>query len=92
LYIYKLDGLHCTPAEVSITLYLYPEYIEQKPIEYHPRPEGAEFGLIFDTAEDFRKRFPDDIVWSNTNLANVQDGKKLFELCVGVFAEEMNKW
>jgi len=80
------EGHHCSPSELSIIMYLFPEYITKQRTKYRQMPERP----VFETAARFKELFPDGIVGSNPNLANREDGEKLFNLCVTAFTKEMD--
>ncbi len=75
-------GSHATPAEVSLTYFAYPEAVKDVAMS----PELAPRGPIYDAA-DYRRRFPDGRIGSNPALANVEDGKKLYETALEETAE-----
>ncbi|MFC1565043.1 creatininase family protein [candidate division KSB1 bacterium] len=82
------EGKHCSPSEISMTMYLYPEYVKKIKTEYKPIAERT----IFECPELFREKFPDGIVGADPNLANAEHGKELFEKCAASFISEMNYW
>lgn len=66
------EGSHATPSEVSLSWYAHPE--AQKRVELSPRV--APTGPIRD-AEDYRARFPDGRIGSDTSLASREAGERL---------------
>jgi len=92
-YIQKLfgdrEGHHSSPSEVSMTIFLYKQYVIEKNIEYKPVPEIKyhPYGM-----KDFKKFFPNGVMGSDVNLASEKHGKNIFEKCVESFIEEINNW
>lgn len=68
------EGKHATPSEISLTYYAYPQAVKQ----ITATPDIAPDGPIQD-AHDFRKRFPDGRIISNSNLATIDAGKLIYE-------------
>src|SRR5262249_40499509 len=61
-------GSHATPSELAVTFAAYPEHIKAAPME----PQIAPTGPIRD-ALDYRARFPDGRIGSDSSLAKPED-------------------
>ena len=73
-YFQKAEGHHATPAEISLSFYAYPDKI--KTAELHPRvAPDHDFRDCF----DFRAKFPDGRIGSDSSLASPGIGKEIFE-------------
>ena len=82
------NGDHASAAEISITHHLFPGRIERiGPLEVE-RP-AFHWPL---SPEKFRATFPDGRMMSDPSLADDVKGRKLFELCVMIFCEELVKF
>ncbi len=68
------EGLHATPSEISLTYYAYPDFVKNVKVSPDIAPDGP-----INDAFDYRERFPDGRIISNSNLASVEAGKKIFE-------------
>jgi len=79
------EGSHATPSEISITRYIYPD--TAKHVDLYPRI--APTGPIFD-ADDFRRRYPDGRIGSDSTLANPEAGEKLVHACVHAVIDEFH--
>ncbi|MCP4725369.1 MAG: creatininase family protein [bacterium] len=82
------EGKHCTPSEISLTMYLYPEYLKKTETAFNPLPERT----VFEDPVQFKAKFPDGIVGADPNLATAEHGKEIFEKCAESFISEMNYW
>ncbi len=82
------NGNHASAAEISITEHLFPGQVAAiEPCDI-ARPD-------FDwplSPESFRAAFPDGRMMSDPSLADAVKGRKLFELCVEVFSEELARF
>lgn len=81
------EGSHATPSEVAVTWHLYPETVQQKPMEPRIAPTGS-----FADAEDYRRNFPDGRIGSDPNLATVEHGKRIFDAAVADVARDYEAW
>ncbi|MDP3938416.1 MAG: creatininase family protein [Deltaproteobacteria bacterium] len=80
------NGRHATPSEISVTMHLAPGAVEPlgaPAVIEHPRHDWPL------SAEDFRKTFPDGRMESDPSLADAGAGKRLFDLCVKLVAEDL---
>jgi len=68
-------GSHATPSEIAITFSAYPDHIKSDSMI----PQVAPSGPIRD-ALDYRRRFPDGRIGSDSSLARAEDGDKLIAL------------
>jgi len=66
------EGSHATPSEVAVTQYAYPETIKRVPLDPPVAPTGRFYG-----PEDFRRRFPDGRIGSDSGLARPEHGERL---------------
>lgn len=71
------EGSHATPSEVSLTYFAYPEAVKSAPQE----PRLAPNGPIYDAA-DYRRRFPDGHIGSDSSLASIEAGERLYAAAV----------
>jgi len=79
------NGEHASAAEISITHHLFPGKLEAiDPVEI----ERPDYRWPM-SPEKFRATFPDGRMMSDPSLADAVKGRKLFELCVEVFSEEL---
>lgn len=80
----KSEGSHATPSEVAVTMAAYPDVI--KPFK-RPAPPPINDTIIhagdnyFDAA-DFRKRYPDGRVVSDSALATPEAGHRIIDAAV----------
>ncbi len=83
----EANGDHATAAEISITMHLHPGAVT--PCETLPihKPEH-EWPL---SPESFRAAFPDGRMYSDPSLAGEDKGKRIFDLCVRLYSEELAK-
>jgi len=68
-------GMHATPSEIAVTYAAYPEQVRQAEMT----PQIAAVGPILD-ALDYRARFPDGRIGSDSSLATMADGEKIIKL------------
>lgn len=86
----KSEGSHATPSEVALTMAAYPDAI--KPFS-RPAPPPLTDTIIhagdnyFDAA-DFRMRYPDGRVGSDSALATPEDGQRIIDAAVSGLAED----
>ena len=72
------EGSHATPSEVAVTWHLHPK-AEERRTALHPEvaPTGG-----FHGPEDFRRRYPDGRIGSNSALATAADGARILEAAI----------
>jgi creatinine amidohydrolase len=86
------EGFHGTPSEVAITMAAHPEAIKE--FELAPPPSHGHKDLLehagdnYYEAADYRRRFPDGRVISNSALATRKAGEELIGLAVGDLATD----
>ena len=73
----KSEGSHATPSEISLTWFAYPEAVKHVPLI----PKLAPTGPIYD-AMDYRQRFPDGRIGSDSALARIEHGERFFHASV----------
>ena len=76
------EGFHVTPSEVAITMAAHPASIrafDRPPPEQHGTDVMLHAGDNYYDAADYRARFPDGRVISDSALATREDGEKLIE-------------
>lgn len=71
------EGSHATPSEISLSYFAHPDAVKTAPME----PKIAPSGAIVD-ADDYRRRFPDGRIGSDSSLASVEHGRRLYEAAV----------
>ncbi|MCP4178526.1 MAG: creatininase family protein [bacterium] len=72
-YFEGAEGCHATPSEISVASYAYPDQIRN--IEMRPKIAPA-YGNIYD-AVDYRDRYSDGRIGSNSSLASKDIGEKI---------------
>lgn len=77
------EGSHATPSEISLTYYAYPEAVKSADMT----PKIAPTGPILD-ADDYRSRFPDGRIGSDSSLASIADGERLYQAAVADVVDE----
>jgi creatinine amidohydrolase len=86
------EGFHGTPSEIAITLAAHPEAIAEfklAPPPSHGRNDLLEHsGDNYYEAADYRRRFPDGRVISDSALATREAGEKLIALAVEDLAQD----
>ncbi len=70
-------GSHATPSEIAVTFAAYPDHVKSAPME----PQIAPNGPIRD-ALDYRARFPDGRIGSDSSLASVEKGEEIIAAAV----------
>lgn len=80
-------GSHATPSEIAVTFAAYPEHIKSAVME----PQIAPNGPIRD-ALDYRARFADGRIGSDSSLATVAFGEELIALSVAGLIEDVKKF
>jgi creatinine amidohydrolase len=90
------EGFHGTPSEVAITMAAHPASIrefELKPPESHGRNDLLEHaGDNYYEAADFRRRFPDGRVISDSARATRAAGEELLALAAADLAEDYGQF
>ena len=81
------EGSHATPSEISLTYFAYPEAVKSAPMS----PKIAPTGPILD-ADDYRKRFPDGRIGSDSSLASVEDGERIYEAAVADVVKDFEEF
>lgn len=86
------EGFHGTPSEVAITMAAHPESIREfalAPPASHGRNDMLEHaGDNYYEAADYRRRFPDGRVISDSAMATRKAGEELLDLAAGDLAED----
>jgi creatinine amidohydrolase len=77
------EGCHATPSEISLTQYAVPGSARRGELS----PQIAPLGPVLD-AEDFKRRFPDGRIGSDSTLANPAAGERLMEAAVNAVIAE----
>ena len=72
-YFDGIEGAHATPCEIAIAHYAYPEYIHDKKIIPLRAPE---LSYMFDS-NDYRKRYPDGRIGSDSRLTTKEIGEEI---------------
>ena len=80
-------GSHATPSEIAVTYAAYPDYVKSAPME----PQIAPNGPIRD-ALDYRHRFPDGRIGSDSSLATVADGEQIIAAAVKGLLDDVAKF
>ncbi|MEC4815042.1 MAG: creatininase family protein [Scytonema sp. PMC 1069.18] len=71
------EGSHATPSEVAVTQFVYPEAIKQATLSKEVGSGHRIYG-----ATDFRKKYPDGRMGSNSALATPEHGQQFYESAV----------
>jgi creatinine amidohydrolase len=82
------DGVHATASEVSLIQYAYPEAIRAMPPGSPPASKGGPAD-IYD-GYDYRRRFPDGRIGSNTDRSNPTDGGLIYRCAADELADLLN--
>jgi len=80
-------GSHATPSEIAVTFAAYPEHIKSAALE----PRIAPNGPIRD-ALDYRSRFPDGRIGSDSALATAADGETIIKASVAGLLDDLAKF
>lgn len=80
-------GSHATPSEIAITFAAYPDHVKSAIME----PKIAPDGPIMDAA-DYRRRFPDGRIGSDSSLATVKDGQTLIDAAVEALIKDVGEF
>jgi creatinine amidohydrolase len=81
------EGSHATPSEVALTQFAHPEAIKAAILD----PPIAPWGDFADAA-DYRSKFPDGRIGSNSALATPEAGRRLYEAAVAAIAKDYQSW
>ncbi|MFQ5533465.1 MAG: creatininase family protein [Sphingomonadales bacterium] len=71
------EGMHATPSEVAITQHVYPHAIKHADLEPRVAPVGPIKG-----PRDYRHRFPDGRIGSDSSLATPEAGKDILSTAI----------
>ncbi len=80
-------GSHATPSEIAVTFAAYPEHVKSAAMQ----PQIAPGGPIRD-ALDYRYRFPDGRIGSDSSLATIEQGKELIAASVKGLIDDLQKF
>lgn len=84
------EGFHATPSEIAVTMAAYPEAI--KPFARPAPPKSYDTivhaGENYFDAADFRQRYPDGRVKSDSALATPDSGHRIVEAAVAGLGED----
>jgi creatinine amidohydrolase/Fe(II)-dependent formamide hydrolase-like protein len=80
-------GSHATPSEIAVTFAAYPEHVKVAAME----PQIAPTGPIRD-ALDYRARFPDGRIGSDSSLAKGEDGAEIIKAAVKSLFDDVAKF
>jgi creatinine amidohydrolase len=83
----EAEGSHATPSEVAVTQFAYPEAIKSAALDPPIAPRGD-----FADAADYRRKFPDGRIGSNSGLASPEAGQRLYEAAVAAIAKDYQSW
>jgi creatinine amidohydrolase len=83
----EAEGSHATPSEVAVTQFAYPEAIKSAALDPPIAPRGD-----FADAADYRRKFPDGRIGSNSGLASPEAGQRLYEAAVAGTAKDYQGW
>ena len=76
-----------TPSEVAVTQFAYPDAIKSATLDPPIAPRGD-----FGDAADYRRKFPDGRIGSNSGLAPPEAGQRLYEAAVAAIAKDYQSW
>jgi creatinine amidohydrolase len=83
----EAEGSHATPSEVAVTQFAYPDAIKSATLDPPIAPRGD-----FGDAADYRRKFPDGRIGSNSGLATPEAGERLYEAAVAAIAKDYQSW
>lgn len=81
------EGSHATPSEVAVTQFAYPDAIKTAALDPPVAPRGD-----FADAADYRRKFPDGRIGSNSSLATPEAGRRLYDAAVAAIAQDYRSW
>jgi creatinine amidohydrolase len=81
------EGSHATPSEVAVTQFAYPDAIKSADLDPPIAPRGE-----FADAADYRCKFPDGRIGSNSSLATPEAGHRLYDVAVAAIAKDYLSW
>jgi creatinine amidohydrolase len=81
------EGSHATPSEVAVTQFAYPDAIKSATLDPPIAPRGD-----FADAADYRRKFPDGRIGSNSALATPEAGQRLYNAAVAAIAKDYLSW
>jgi creatinine amidohydrolase len=71
------EGSHATPSEVALAQYAYPDHIKTAALDPQVAPAGK-----FHDARNYRRRFPDGRIGSDSSLATPEIGGRILAAAV----------
>jgi creatinine amidohydrolase/Fe(II)-dependent formamide hydrolase-like protein len=80
-------GTHATPSEIAVTFAAYPDHVKSAQME----PPVAPTGPIRD-ALDYRSRFPDGRIGSDSSLATIEHGREIIAAAVTGLIDDIAKF
>jgi creatinine amidohydrolase len=83
----EAEGSHATPSEVAVTQFAYPDAIKTAALEPPIAPRGD-----FADAADYRRKFPDGRIGSNSGLATPEAGRRLYDTAVAAITKDYQSW
>jgi creatinine amidohydrolase len=83
----EAEGSHATPSEVAVTQFAYPDAIKSAALEPPIAPRGD-----FADAADYRRKFPDGRIGSNSGLATPEAGRRLYDTAVAAITKDYQSW
>ncbi|MBT4290366.1 MAG: creatininase family protein [Deltaproteobacteria bacterium] len=86
-YFKGAEGHHATPSEVSLSFFAHPEAAKKTDLS----PKIAPSGELHD-AINYQKQFPDGRIGSDSSLATIEIGKKIFLAAVSDITEDFLKF
>jgi creatinine amidohydrolase len=83
----EAEGSHATPSEVAVTQFAYPDAIKSATLDPPVAPRGD-----FADAADYRSKFPDGRIGSNSSLATPEAGRRFYEAAVAAISKDYLSW
>ena len=83
----KGHGSHATPSEIAVTYAAYPDFVKSAVLE----PQIAPDGPIRD-ALDYRARFPDGRIGSDSSLATIEQGQQIIAAAITALIDDVAKF
>lgn len=81
------EGSHATPSEVALTRYAYPNVIKEATMSELVSQQHEIYGAI-----DFRRRYPDGRMGSDSSLGTAEHGQKFYDLAVKEMSNDYLKF